>query len=187
MSNIINMRSKQSIKGLLDMIDHINKHTPTSKCIIYELGCYQGEGTEIFANYFDKVYAVDPWQNGYDNTDKASYACEMTKVEKEFDTRLSKYINVIKLKTRSIDIINTINDNSIDFVYIDAIHTYESCLSDIKLWLPKIKTNFFIGGHDYHKKWNGVMKAVDEVFGKPDLVFKDHSWVVCKKYNYGLQ
>ena len=42
---------------------------------------------------------------------------------------------------------------------------------------PKIKTNGVIGGHDYVEPWNGVIQAVDEIIGKPDMVHIDGSWI----------
>ena len=65
-----------------------------------------------------------------------------------------------------------------DLVYIDSIHQYENVLEDIKIWLPKIKPNGMIGGHDYEYLPN-VTKAVDKVFGKQNIeTFKDTSWLV---------
>ncbi len=42
------------------------------------------------------------------------------------------------------------NDNSLDFVYIDANHSYKKVLEDISIWAKKVKTNGVIGGHDTH-------------------------------------
>ena len=42
---------------------------------------------------------------------------------------------------------------------------------------PKIKTNGVIGGHDYVEPWTGVIQAVDEIIGKPDMVYIDGSWI----------
>lgn len=58
-------------------------------------------------------------------------------------------------------------DNSLDLVFIDADHEYESVKKDILLWHPKIKDDGIIAGHDYSLDpvhWPGVRKAVDEFF-----------------------
>jgi hypothetical protein len=55
-----------------------------------------------------------------------------------------------------------------DMVFIDAGHTYEEVKSDIEVWQPV--ANKVICGHDYCDAWPGVVKAVDEAFGKPDKV-----------------
>jgi uncharacterized Rossmann fold enzyme len=63
-------------------------------------------------------------------------------------------------------------DQSLDFVFIDADHSYEACRADILAWLPKIKPGGFISGHDYENPdfpaW-GVKQAVTEIFGDPEL------------------
>jgi len=41
-------------------------------------------------------------------------------------------------------------DNSLDFVYIDANHSYKTVLEDISIWAKKVKTNGVISGHDTH-------------------------------------
>ena len=55
-----------------------------------------------------------------------------------------------------------IDDKSIDFVYIDADHEYESVRKDIAAWHPKIRRGGIISGHDYSS--SGVYKAVNERF-----------------------
>jgi predicted O-methyltransferase YrrM len=51
-------------------------------------------------------------------------------------------------------------DNSIDFVFIDAAHEYEFVKEDIAAWYPKVKPGGLFAGHDYN--WTGVHKAVSE-------------------------
>ena len=49
--------------------------------------------------------------------------------------------------------------------------------------MPKIIDGGFIAGHDYGNAavtCEGVKPAVDELFGKPDVVFVDYSWLVKK-------
>lgn len=41
-------------------------------------------------------------------------------------------------------------ENSIEFVFIDADHQYESVRKDIMAWYPKMKKGGIISGHDFH-------------------------------------
>jgi hypothetical protein len=69
----------------------------------------------------------------------------------------------------------------VDFVYIDGMHTYEQCKKDIINYLPLVKETGVIGGHDYSPSWTGVVKAVNEVLGVPDIVFgRDGNWLFKK-------
>lgn len=69
-------------------------------------------------------------------------------------------------------------------VYVDANHTYEHCKADIINYWPKVRVGGVMAGHDYRLQKEapnlGVIKAVDELFGKPDKVFCDNSWFVLK-------
>ncbi len=49
---------------------------------------------------------------------------------------------------------------------------------DIQNYLPLIKKGGFIGGHDYHPVWQGVVDAIEEVLGRPDKITRDTSWVI---------
>lgn len=146
--------------------------------IMVEIGCYQGESTVIFASFsnIEKIYAVDPWLNGYDSSDEASYQFPMTDVEKAFDNRTNSNKKIKKMKLKSEEAVELFNDRSLDFVYIDGNHTYESTKQDILSWVRKVKSNLFIGGHDYLNPC-GVKQAVDEIFGSPDMIYGDSSWL----------
>jgi hypothetical protein len=56
-----------------------------------------------------------------------------------------------------------------DTVFIDAGHTYKEVIEDIDLWLPLVKPDGDLCGHDYYHEgtniWPGVRQAVDEKFG----------------------
>lgn len=57
-----------------------------------------------------------------------------------------------------------------DFIFLDAMHTYESVKEDIERWWPRVKTGGIMAFHDYgHSDFPGVKRAVDEKFGEaPD-------------------
>ena len=63
-----------------------------------------------------------------------------------------------------------------DLVFIDANHSYENINQDIKVWIPKIKNNGIISGHDYDTFWTGVKKAVDENFNNKLKLGPDRIW-----------
>lgn len=48
-------------------------------------------------------------------------------------------------------------------IFIDAAHTYEAVLEDIR-WAKSVGVPI-IAGHDYSRFWPGVKRAVDESFG----------------------
>jgi hypothetical protein len=59
----------------------------------------------------------------------------------------------------------TVPDASLDFVFIDADHSYEGCKRDIELWSHKVKPGGLLSGHDYANtdfEDFGVTRAVDE-------------------------
>ena len=56
-------------------------------------------------------------------------------------------------------------DGELDFVFIDADHSERSVTEDIFDWKPKVRQGGWLGGHDYSRKFPGVMKAVDRIFG----------------------
>jgi len=72
-------------------------------------------------------------------------------------------------------------DNSLDFVFIDAAHDYESVKADINSWMPKLKLNGILAGHDYYHP--PVMKAVQELIPNVEIWSTNFGspWVTYKK------
>jgi len=57
-------------------------------------------------------------------------------------------------------------DNSLDLVFIDALHDYDHVLQDIRLWQPQIRPGGILCGDDYDNvKCPDVKRAVVDVFG----------------------
>lgn len=81
----------------------------------------------------------------------------------------------------SREAINKVEDGSLDFVFIDADHSYKECLWDIIHWMPKVKKGGLVSGHDFQDRFPGVKKAVREVFGDKFETAEDSVWYVWKK------
>lgn len=94
-------------------------------------------------------------------------------------------------KMTSVDAAKLFDDKSLDFVFIDANHKYDYVSADIAAWFPKVKSGGIISGHDYNADemffagpnetmgvWpeEGVVRAVDEFFGKENIKLYHTCW-----------
>jgi predicted O-methyltransferase YrrM len=75
----------------------------------------------------------------------------------------------------SVDASKLYADASLDFVMIDADHSYEGVRSDIDAWLPKLKVGGILAGHDFAHYFPGVIRAVLESFDRVEL-FHGTEW-----------
>lgn len=83
---------------------------------------------------------------------------------------------ITPIKSLSWDGAEYYKDESLEFVFIDAAHDYESVLKDIKAWFPKIKKGGIIAGHDY--TWcQDVQKAVGEYFEGKEIYESEGCWI----------
>ena len=96
-----------------------------------------------------------------------------------FLENISPVINNINIvKGISWEMANLYENNTLDFIFIDAAHDYESVTKDITNWKPKLKENGLLGGHDYHHP--PVKKAVDDIFGEENVTINGGSWLILK-------
>jgi predicted O-methyltransferase YrrM len=164
-------------EGLLDLINDL-----PDNIIVAEVGCYAGESTVAWAIKAKQLFAIDPWGNNYDKNDTSSEEVPMVQIYAEFLQRIEPYKNkVCVIHETSTEAVKRFLNESIDVVYIDACHKYESVKEDIFAWYPKVKIGGFICGHDYSDFWHEVRDAVNECIVKPDKIYQDTSWMKIKK------
>lgn len=172
---LIEMRPPFLSKGLIELINYIGTIRSTFEMNMIEIGCYSGESTIIFSDYFKNVITIDPLESNYHESDSASKS-DFQMVYDVLMNRIKYRKNITLIKKKSDDAFNMIED-FVDFVYIDGMHTYDQVSKDIQNYKQIIKNNGFIGGHDYVDGWKEVKKAVDENIGAVDIVFSDFSWI----------
>lgn len=167
-----------------------------------EIGVKCGQFSEyILSRWRGRLlYSVDPWRE----FDMTLYHDDDNVSQREHDKnyeitarRLAKFGDRTKLlRMTSDEAARTIADASLDFVYLDARHDYESVKEDIGLWYPKVRPGGVLAGHDYMNRKEiggtvfGVKQAVDEFVAREKLnvkvtvrepVYK--SWMVFKPGN----
>ena len=67
-------------------------------------------------------------------------------------------------------------DASLDFVFVDASHTYEDTAELLRTYLTKVKHSGVLAGHDYTLEYPGVAKAVAEVLGQVEQRRSSFVW-----------
>ncbi len=155
---------ENAAQGLQDLIDTIPE---TYKGCMVEVGSSSGESAVVFAAAFDSVFCVDPWKDAQPYYDA-------------FLERTKGVTNIAHRRTDSLTAAAQVDDETLDFVYVDARHTAPHPENDLRAWLPKVKHGGYIGGHDYEpRKFPGVVQAVSSVLGDRRVwIFKDTSWLV---------
>jgi len=80
------------------------------------------------------------------------------------------------IRASSVEAAKLYKDGSLDFVFIDAGHDYESVKADIAAWAPKVRPGGFLAGHDFNAATptNDVERAVYEAF--PDVTPLPWCW-----------
>lgn len=136
---------------------------PTS---VLETGSYRGVSTEFWALHCARVVSIDPSPN--------------MAVRRELHARLAHYPHVRLVETTS-PWVPLPNEFDFDLVYLDGDHSYNTVHAELETYLPLLRANAWIGGHDYTDTpapGDGVKRAVDQVLGIPPHRFSDGSWLV---------
>jgi beta-1,4-mannosyl-glycoprotein beta-1,4-N-acetylglucosaminyltransferase len=126
-----------------------------------EIGSYKGRSASFLAveiansNLDVKFDCVDIWEPNtqYEDLDYNTFINNMRPVE--------NYYNAIRLP--SLEACALYTDNSLDMVFIDALHDYKSVKADLIHWYAKVKPGGIIAGHDF--MYPDVNRAVQEVLG----------------------
>jgi hypothetical protein len=141
-----------------------------------EVGSWKGSsasymGVEIInANKKITFDCVDTWEGSAEHLDKSSAFYEPLLETKDglfncFMKNISPIKHIVNVvRNTSVDASKLYAPNSVDCVFIDAAHDYINVYNDIKAWLPIVKTNGLLAGHDIHHP--PIHKAVYDMLGK---------------------
>ena len=168
------------------------KMFPTNSHFV-EVGVWKGRSAAFMAVEINnsgkniRFDCVDTWK-GSETED-----CHQTDQYVKSGTLYEKFLsNTEKVKHiitpivgDSVSVAGQYADNSLDFVFIDGDHRYESVKNDILAWLPKMKIGSILSGHDYG--WcTEVRQAVHDVLGEGDGKYEDKYGVGFSSYDDGF-
>lgn len=128
-----------------------------------EIGACYGRYSEILCKTIPdlQLLAVDNW----DNPENSRRLRTRGVGGEETTRRLLAPFKAKVVRMTSMEAAATVTDGSLDFVFIDANHTYPFVKEDIEQWSKKVRIGGIVAGHDYYvfsSGEDGVIKAVDE-------------------------
>ena len=138
---MINEFRKLNKKVRFDVIDHFESISPEAIETGKQIGL-ETEGKDLTPGTKDTIKFM------YDQFIAYMKACD---VLRDMNPIISKSVEGAKLY----------EDESLDFVNIDANHDYEYIYEDVIAWYPKVKIGKIIAGHDI--QFDGVSKALNEL------------------------
>lgn len=144
------------------------KHLPLTP-IVVEIGCYRGDFSQMLLEILNPhaLYLIDAFEKG-----GMEYTEELNNIQSAYSNladfdfiteRFKHKKNIFIEKKFSYKAVNEFYDNTFDLIYHDSSHLYEDIKRDLNDWLPKVKLNGIVAGHDCIEFANfGVIEAVDE-------------------------
>lgn len=181
----------QDVPGWFDFQDIYNEAVDSAKggsvlSHFVELGSYMGKSTLFMADAIAKsgkkirFDAVDLWEHrpGFPtNTFFPEVIKEHGSLRNAFlhflaSSGLSDFVNVCQGDI--VEKASSYRDGSLDFVFLDADHSYEGTRDQLLAYIPKIKPGGVLAGHDYENGHPGVVQAVKEIF--PEAVKRNSSF-----------
>jgi hypothetical protein len=158
----------------------LNEHNLTGDGV--EVGVFGGIFSEIILSSWKgrKLFSIDAWADLPDYDDSLFMSNKPVKRSTEYSpqdwnqvmaecqkllARFGARSEIIR--DRSPEAAGHFADASLDFIYIDANHSYNGVLADLRAWYPKLKPGGLFSGHDYFNGGRratqyGVKQAVDE-------------------------
>ncbi len=110
------------------------------------------------------LYGVDsyrPHHDIFEGRDISDFESDMIKAESLYKQKHSSHKDKIKFfECTSQEAVLNFEDESLDFIFIDADHSYDSVFQDLSIWYPKIKKGGLLTGHDYEMMT--VQQAVND-------------------------
>jgi len=164
------------------------------KCV--EIGSFEGKGSILIHDLLCKnkdsmLYCIDPFDDEYvkgnDNMAFWNNACNGQYSKFKYNTK--NYPKLIEMKGISDIMIPTLENNSIDFCYIDGDHSPEQVYKDITYMFGKMKNNSIVLFDDYLWEMNGIVtkpgidKFLNEYKGKYEILLENYQIAIRITHN----
>jgi len=163
----------ESLPGDLECLSHFahSVYRGNPECKIVEFGTLNGVSAMVMADRIRppaEVITVDNYMSyqhriGRRKMDRRNpqailshkQVCDLI-AERGFADRVSV------IKGDDLEWLGSCDNNSLDMLAVDSLHTYQHVSATLELALPKMKRNAIICGHDYTPMGQNVVYAVED-------------------------
>lgn len=120
-----------------------------------EVGVQRGIfAKQVLASFWPKAdmyYLVDMWKNQAIYLDSANVNDnEQEQIFQEAKRNMAPFVNrTTFVRNSSLEAAKLFEDESVDFVYLDARHDYCGVTEDLVAWYPKLRVGGILAGHDF--------------------------------------
>lgn len=175
------MKTHKEIQGWFNhskTYDYLIDNCPNGGTIV-ELGAWLGKSSSYLVDNSKgkNVIIIDSWKGSPNELNTTHKLATQVDIYDVFKNNMGDR-TYESIRGLSSEVVNQFEDESLDIVFIDLTHTYESVKEDIQLWLPKVKVGGILSGHDYEPSWSGVVRAVDEML--PNRTIMENCWIFKK-------
>ncbi len=152
-----------------EFLIELKNHLPTP-CHIAEIGVLHGDFSEIILEIIkpETLALIDPYTISESKYDEAMHHLATAySTDKDYEKLLERFKEQIESeqvlvnREYSYNAVKDFPDKGFDAIYIDSSHIFFDIKRDLNDWLPKLKLNGLMCGHDFiHHKSFGVIQAV---------------------------
>lgn len=153
----------------------LNRLQGVDKPVGAEIGVFVGDlSVRLLQRQDLTLHMVDSWATSDPDgqySKSGDFHAGLTQAQQDECFRKAKAVTEFArarariVRKPSVEAATAFADGTLDFIFIDADHSYEGCKADIEAWAPKVKKGGLIAGHDYKNAefpCFGVDRAVDE-------------------------
>ncbi|MEY2924116.1 MAG: Synechococcus phage [Bacteroidota bacterium] len=167
-------------RGLLPYIKQLK-----GELVGCEIGVCNGFTTEYLVKNILNIktlYAVDNYPIYIDWNGTRLTEERQEESKRRCAKKLSQYSNITLVYKSSTEFAKSLDNDSLDFIFIDGDHSYKGVIEDIKNYWPKVKNNGVFAGHDINLA--SVRRAIKDSFsGMPNIrveIIENNGWIILK-------
>lgn len=155
-----------------------------------EIGCWRGQSLAYLMHELSQLgkkvelWGVDHFQGSVEDPNLRQVASREDVFSQCQENLRSIGYPVKLMRAPSVEGATQFEDASLDGIFIDGSHDRDSVSADLKAWMPKLKPNGILAGHDINQ--SGVKQALEEAGISVDVLPRPQEmggvrWGVCWK------